>query len=94
MKLLINGASSGLAIDNVYYTPNQIRHEIHVMGAVIDQSRQILQFEGRDSLSELSRHSEAAGLGSIFDPESEIRTRMKSRGFDPFNDFDSSGDRV
>jgi|GEM_PF-3636840 len=86
MKVFVRGSVSGVVIDDVYYTPNQLRHEIDVVGEVINQSKQILQFEGRDTLSELSRHSEAAGLGSIFDPESEIRIRMKSYGFDHFND--------
>ncbi|KKQ91590.1 MAG: hypothetical protein UU16_C0040G0009 [Candidatus Woesebacteria bacterium GW2011_GWA2_40_7] len=77
MKLALKAVFNGIVIDNVYYTPTQIRHEVDVIGAVIDQARIILQVEGRDTMSELDRHTQEAGLGSVFDPGSEINSRLK-----------------
>jgi hypothetical protein len=47
-------------------------HEIDVVDEVIRQARVIMQFEGKDDLSILDRHMQAAGLKSVFDPDSEI----------------------
>lgn len=57
-----------------------LAHEIGVVGEVIDQARIILQVEGRDSLSELDRHAQNAGLGSVFDPDSKISQDLRSHG--------------
>lgn len=77
MKLALKGAINGVVVDNTYYTPTQIRHEVDIIEAVIDQARIILQVEGRDTMSELDRHTQAAGLGSVFDLDSEINSRLK-----------------
>ncbi len=77
MKLALKGTINGIVIDNVYYTPTQMKHEVDVIGEVIDQARIILQVEGRDSMTELDRHTQAAGWGSVFDPDSEINSRLK-----------------
>lgn len=57
-------------------TPKQIGREIEMVEEVERQSKIILQFEGRDTISELDRFYQAAGLGSLFDPESESFNRL------------------
>jgi len=51
-------------------------HEIDVMGEIVRQARAIMQFEGKDSLSLLDEQVKAAGLGSVFDPTSEISKKI------------------
>ncbi|QQG41652.1 MAG: hypothetical protein HYV90_05875 [Candidatus Woesebacteria bacterium] len=77
MKLALRTLHEGVVINNVYYSNSQVVHEVDVIGEVIDQARIILQVEGRDSMSELDRHTQAAGWGSVFDPDSEISSRLK-----------------
>jgi len=55
----------------------QMFHEADVMGEIVRQARTIRQFEGIDELSVLDRAAQEAGLGSVFDPESEIGKDMK-----------------
>ena len=54
-----------------------ILHEVDVLEEVVRQARVIMQFEGKDDLSVLDREAQAAGLGSIFDPNSEIGKNMR-----------------
>ncbi len=79
MKSLLKAGSAGVQADGVFYTSNQFRHEIDIVTEVVEQARIILQVEGRDSMSELDRLSVESGLGSVFDPESEISKRINSR---------------
>lgn len=76
MGVVIRSAIAGAEINGVYFTPNQIRHEIDVMEEITKQAKIILQFEGRDSLSELDRRAQEAGWGSVYDPESRIYKAM------------------
>ena len=65
-------AINGIQVDGVYYSHSQIEHEVEVMNEVISQARLILQFEGRDTLSDLDRRAQEAGWGSVYDPDSKI----------------------
>ncbi len=47
---------------------------------MVEQSKIILQIEGRDTMSELDKHTVAGGMGSVFDPDSEI-SKLINRGF-------------
>lgn len=76
MSAIFLSGQDGLTINDVYYTKNQLRHEVDIMEEVTNQASLILQLEGRDSMSELDRHTQKAGLGSVFDPESEISKRI------------------
>jgi hypothetical protein len=49
-----------------------ILHEVDVLAEIVRQARAIMQFEGKDSLSILDEEVQAAGLGSVFDPDSQI----------------------
>lgn len=62
--------------EEVSLTSEEAKHESDVMGEVIRQARVILQMEGKDDLSILDKHYRDAGLGSIFDPESEASKRL------------------
>lgn len=79
MKHLLRAGSNGVIVDNVFYTSTQFRHEIDIVTEVIEQAKTILQFKGRDMMSELDRHAIEGGLGSVFDPESEISKRINGR---------------
>lgn len=75
LKLAISVGESeydGINIEGVVYTSQDLRHEFDVMDEVTNQARLILQFEGRDSMSELDRRAQEAGWGSVYDPESRI----------------------
>lgn len=76
--LAIRGGN-GVVVDGVFYTPTQIRHEVDVVGEIIKQARLVLQFEGRDGMSELEKRLHEAGWGSLFDPESEASRRLKDK---------------
>jgi hypothetical protein len=56
---------------------DQIFHEVDVLAEIIRQARIIMQFEGKDSISLLDKNAQAAGLGSIFDPDSKIGQDLK-----------------
>ncbi len=85
LKLAISlGASEydSINIEGVAYTHQELRHEFDIMDEVTNQARLILQFEGRDSLSELDRRAQEAGWGSVYDPESRIyKTINQDRRF-------------
>lgn len=52
-------------------------HEVDVMNELIRQARTIMQFKGKDDLSILDREAQSAGLGSVFDPESQIGKNIR-----------------
>lgn len=80
MTLAIRNYSNGVVIDGVFYTSKQVLHEVDIMAELTKQAGMILQFEGRDSMSELDRDSQAAGWGSVFDPDSQISKTLRSHG--------------
>ncbi len=77
MKLALANGDNGVVVGNVYYSPSQIIHKIELISEVVGQARIILQIQGRDLMSELDRRTQAGGMGSVFDPESEISSRLK-----------------
>lgn len=54
----------------------QILHESDVLSEIIRQARVIMQIRGIDSLSLLDKETWAAGMGSVFDPDSEIGKKL------------------
>jgi len=70
----------------LFKDPESIHHEIDVVTGVIDQSRLLMQMAGTDQLSILDRRTQEAGMGSVFDPESEISKHFKEIGLDLFSD--------
>lgn len=76
MGVAIRASAIGAEINGVYFSPEQIMHEVDVMEEITKQAKLILQFEGRDSLSELDRRAQEAGWGSVYDPESRIYKAM------------------
>lgn len=75
-KVVLKAGPAGVVIEGKKYSPTEMRHEIELMDEVVKQARLILQFEGRDTLSELDRRAQDAGWGSVYDPESEIGRRL------------------
>jgi hypothetical protein len=53
-----------------------LTHDVAVINEVLRQANAIRQFQGVDDLSELDRHAQEAGLGSVFDENSEIGKRL------------------
>ena len=51
-------------------------HEIDVLNEVIRQAKTTMQFEGKDDLSILNQKAQSVGLGSVFDPDSQIGKKM------------------
>lgn len=80
MALAIRNHSNGVVIDGVFYTSAQLMHEVDVMAELTKQAGMILQFEGRDTMSELDRDAQAAGWGSVFDPDSQISKTLRGHG--------------
>ena len=54
----------------------QMLHEIDIITEVIRQAMVVMQFEGKDDLSLLDRETQAAGIGSVFDPNSVIGKKL------------------
>lgn len=52
-------------------------HELHVVNEVLHRAGAIRQIWGVDELSELDRHFQEAGMGSLFDEDSEASRRLK-----------------
>ena len=76
LKLALQWGNSP-ELKTLFPTREAIYHEADVVGEIVRQARVIMQLEGRDSLSILDREAEAAGMGSVFDPESKIGKVMK-----------------
>ena len=53
-----------------------LTHDVAVINEVLRQANAIRQIKGEDDLSELDRHAQEAGLGSLFDENSEIGKRL------------------
>jgi hypothetical protein len=77
-------ASDGLPIlftfNNVaiVMTPTELRRDADILREIVRRAKPILQFEGKDSLSQLDRDSIIAGWGSVHDPESRISKALGS----------------
>ena len=54
-----------------------LKHDVDVINEVIRQARALRQTLGVDEISQLDRDAQEAGMGSIFDENSEIYARLK-----------------
>lgn len=61
----------------IEFNKDQIKHEVEIIAAVADRAMTILRTEGKDDASIIDKCAREAGLGSIFDPETEIGRHMK-----------------
>lgn len=55
MKLAVAGYFKGATVDRVFYTPEDLMHEVELISEVTQQADFLLRFEGRDYESEIER---------------------------------------
>lgn len=79
MQIAVLGMKDGMIVDGVYFTPKQLLHEVNIVDEVLKQAEFLLQFSQGDMLSILDKRIEGLGVGSVFDPESEISKRINGR---------------
>ena len=64
-------------IEDKLLVGSNLLHDVRVINEVLRQAKAIRQLQGVDDLSQLDRHAQEAGLGSIFDENSAIGAKLK-----------------